>query len=504
MISTGLSSNLPILPIIIPMITAVIMMFGRKNIPMQKAVSGISSILMVIASFYLLYFVRENGQIVYLASDWSAPFGIVLTMDLLSCIMVVLSSIVSCLALFYSFYTNEEEVEKQSFYIVWNFIIMGVNGSFITGDLFNLFVFFEIMLMSSYVLLVLGSSKGQLRETFKYLIINILSSTLFLIALGVLYAMIGSLNMADIAQKIATVENQNLITVMAMLFMVVFGLKGALFPLYFWLPQSYTQPTAAVSALFAGLLTKVGVYVLIRIFTLIFIWNTGFTHTVLLVIAGGTMIFGIIGAVSRNNYKEVLSYNLISHVGYMIMGLALYSVWSIAGAIYYIAHHIIVKSCLFLTEGVVSRITGTSRLDKMSGLLKQFPALGFGFLVAALSLAGVPPLSGFFPKLMLMQDAISQESYIIFFVAIVVSFLTLFSLIKIFINVFWGEEKGIQATQKDFNYKAALVPIFILIGLSVAMGIGAQPMLELAVEASEQIMNPEYYIDVVMSIEGGR
>jgi multicomponent Na+:H+ antiporter subunit D len=377
-------------------------------------------------------------------------------------------------------------------------LLVGINGSFITGDIFNLFVFFEIMLVSSYVLIVLGNTPGQLRESVKYVILNVFSSTIFLVGLGLLYGMVGTLNMADIAQKMAQVDNQGLVTLVGMIFLVVFGIKGALFPLYFWLPQSYVEPPSAVSALFGGLLTKVGVYALIRVFTLIFVNDSGFTHTVILFMGAGTMFFGVLGAIFQMNFKRILSYHIISQVGYMVMGLGLYSLLAIAGAIYYIAHHIIVKACLFLLSGVTERITGTNDLKKMGGLINRYPVLGWCFLLAGLSLAGIPPLSGFFSKFVLMQGAIEQGDYFITAVALLTGFLTLFSMIKIFLAVFWGEEKPVLE-QPGFNYLKLMPVCVIMVGLSAFMGLGAQMMMKYAMMAAEQLMNPQIYIDAVLN-----
>ena len=420
--------------------------------------------------------------------------------------MVTLSAITLFSGTIFSYFTIDYAREKNDYYVLLQFLAMGVNGSFITGDIFNMFVFFEIMLLSSYVLMVIGSTRGQLRETFKYMLLNILASALFLVAVGVLYSIVGSMNMADIAQKLSTVENKGLVTVIAMLFMVVFGMKGGLFPLFFWLPQSYTEPPAAVSAVFGGLLTKVGVYCLFRVFTLIFVGNTAVTHTILLFFAAGTMFFGVIAAVGRFRFKSILSYHIISQVGYMIMGLGLYSVMGLAGGIYYIAHHIIVKSCLFLTQGVTFMITRTDNIKQMSGLLNKYPALAWTFLLAAISLAGVPPLSGFFSKFVLIEDAIFQGKFWIAIIAILVGFLTLMSLIKVFIYVFWGTESKLPTPEPNLqhNYRGALIPCMLLVGLSITMGLAAQPMMDLALEASKQLMNPQFYIDSVMAITGGR
>ncbi|MDW7673125.1 MAG: proton-conducting transporter membrane subunit, partial [Bacillota bacterium] len=389
-----MNNNLVVLPILLPLVTAIAMFFFRENVRRQRIISGIVSIAGVLLAFHLANLVFTEGIQLMTASGWQPPFGIVLVADTFSVIMLILSNIIGAVVMFYSFYTIDEGREKHYYYPFYHLLLVGINGSFLTGDIFNLFVFFEIMLLSSYILIVLGGEQPQLRESVKYVLINMISSTLFLVAVALLYSVTGTLNMADLAVKVAQVENQGIITVIAIMFMLVFGIKGALFPVYFWLPRSYVTPPSAIAALFGGLLTKVGIYALIRVFTLIFIHDAGFTHNIILFLAGGTMFFGVLGAISQMDYKGILSFHIISQVGYMVMGLGVYTTLSIAGAIYYIAHHIIVKSCLFLLCGATEKITGTTDLSKMGGLIKHYPLIAWLFFIAGVSLAGVPPLSG--------------------------------------------------------------------------------------------------------------
>lgn len=495
-----MSTNLVIWPVLIPFITAAVLMCFYKNIRLQKIISGISSLCGLAYSFFLFKLVLEDGIQVFWASNWQPPFGIIWTVDLFSAIMVILANIVGTACLFFSFKTIDLPRAKHYYYPVYQLLMVGICGSFITGDIFNLYVMFEIMLMASYVLIVLGSDRGQLRESFKYVLLNIFSSVLFILGVGVLYGMVGTLNMADIAVKIAQVENQDLVTLVGLIFLTVFGLKGAIFPIYFWLPQSYYEPPAAVSALFGGLLTKVGVYAMVRVFTLIFVHNVSFTHQIILVLGVGTMVFGVLGAIGQMDFKRILTYHIISQVGYMVIGLGMYSVAAITGTIYYIAHHIIVKSSLFLLAGTTEKVTGTNDLHKMGGLLNKAPLLGWTFLVSGLSLAGVPPLSGFFSKFVLMEEAVNQGSLWVAAAALLVGFLTLFSMIKIFLYVFWGEEKPVPE-QQGFNYKKIIAPACVLVLLSVAMGLGAPVMMEYAGMAAEQLMNPQIYIDAVLNIQ---
>lgn len=494
-----MNNNLVVMPILLPLVAGILMLLLKENIKLQRIISGIVSLAGLGLSFYLASIVNTQGIQIMTAGGWQPPFGIVLVADLFSVIMLILSNIVATACMFFSFQTIDEGREKHYYYPFFLLLMVGINGSFLTGDIFNLFVFFEIMLLSSYILIVLGGEKAQLRETIKYVIINMLSSTLFLVAVALLYSVTGTLNMADLAVKIPQVENQGMVTVIAMMFMMVFGIKGALFPLYFWLPRSYFTPPSAISALFGGLLTKVGVYALIRVFTLIFIQDPGFTHNIILFLAAGTMFFGVLGAISQMDFKSILSFHIISQVGYMVMGLGLYTTLSIAGAIFYIAHHIIVKSCLFLVCGMTEKITGTTDLSEMSGLLKHYPVVGWLFFIAGISLAGVPPLSGFFSKFVIMQAGMLKASYGIVFVSLIVGLLTLFSMMKIFIYSFWGEEKGIPAQRVPYAKMAP--PVVALVALSVFLGLNAEWIMGYAMASAEQLMNPEIYINAVLTVK---
>lgn len=493
-------SNFLTLPILLPMFVGTLLIFFAKKHKIQRFISGISSLLLLGIAVYLAYIVYQNpDQIISLeVGDWPAPFGIVLVADMFATMMVILSSIVGAVCLFFAFKTIHSEREKFYFYPFYFYLLTGVNGAFLTGDLFNLFVFFEVMLISSYVLIVHGGTAYQLRESFKYVVINMVASAFFLVALAYLYATTGTLNMADLGERVAILGQDGILNGIAIIFLFVFGAKGALFPLYFWLPKSYYGPPAAISALFGGLLTKVGIYAIIRTFTLIFVHNPSFTHTIILFLAAGTMFFGVLGAVSQFDFKRILSYHIISQVGYMAMGLGVFSPLALAGAIYYIAHHIIVKSALFLFAGATEKITGTTDLKKMGGLLKTHPWLGWLFFIAAMSLAGIPPLSGFFSKFALILAAIQEQDYFIVVVALIVGILTLFSMMKIFMYAFWREPKMKAEDVNKKEWKGLLAPIIPLVALTICLGFFAEPIFTYSLEVADQMLDPSNYINAVL------
>ena len=495
-----------ILPILIPMLTAILAMLFRDSRGVQRAISSLGAWALFVASAVLVNDVWRNGIQAAQMGNWPAPYGITLVADLFSAVMVLLAGIIAAAVAMYSLFSIDGKREEFGYHPLFHFLLVGICGAFLTGDLFNLYVWFEVMLMASFVLLALGGERGQMEGAIKYVTINLISSAMFLSALGILYAMAGTLNMADLAYKFSTIsalQPQGIVTALAILFMVAFGIKAAVFPLFFWLPASYHTPPVAVSALFAGLLTKVGVYALIRVFTLIFVNDVGYTHTLILILAALTMVSGVLGAVAQNEFRRVLSFLLISHIGYIIMGLGLFTPFALAGSVFYITHHIIVKTNLFLISGVVERLGGTPSLKKLGGLYKTQPGLALFFLIAAMSLAGMPPLSGFFAKLSLLRAGLDVGQYVIVAVALAAGILTLFSMLKIWAEAFWKSPPGPQpvnanAGMPHLDLRNWLFPVAFLAAITVLIGLGAGPAFNFALQAGEQLMDPSAYIQAVM------
>jgi multicomponent Na+:H+ antiporter subunit D len=489
------------LPILIPLVTGALCLLCWGRIGLQRGVSVASGVANLVVSLTLLWSVHTDGILVSMMGNWPPPFGIALVADLLSAIMVVMSATMGLAVLLYSFGDIDRAREQWGYYPLFQLLLMGINGSFLTGDLFNLFVFFEVMLVASYVLLSLGGEPGQLQESFKYLVLNLLASTVFVASVGILYGVTGTLNMADLSQKIAQTERSGLMTALSMLFLFVFGVKAAIFPLFFWLPDSYPEPPTAISAIFGGLLTKVGVYALIRSFTLLFVQDVAFTHTLILVLAALTMIIGVLGAIVQNHFKRILSYHIISQIGYMILGLGIYTPLALAGSIFYVIHHITVKTALFLISGITERATGTQQLKDMGGLLNTYPLVATLFLVAALSLAGMPPFSGFFAKLTLLTAGMQEQQYVYVGVALAGSFLTLVSMSKIYLYVFWGETK--QKREGRVRQVDLLLPVTFLVLVTVSLGLVGEPVFQLSQQAAAQLFSRETYIAAVFAAAQG-
>ncbi|WP_416149279.1 Na+/H+ antiporter subunit D [Salipaludibacillus sp. HK11] len=490
-------TNLLILPILIPLLMGVILIFFKDSKTIQRVVSVISLALMLILSAYITYTVYISGIQTMELGEWPAPFGIVLVADLLSSSLITLASLLALVCLFFAFQTFSGERERNYFHPFFLFLMVGVNGSFLTGDLFNLFVFFEVMLISSFILISMGSKRYQLRESLKYVIINTVSSMFFIIAIAYLYGITGTLNMADIAVKISELEQTGIVSVIAVVFLFVFGTKSAIFPLYYWLPHSYFAPPAAIAALFGGLLTKVGVYTIMRTYTLIFPHDDT-VFQILLILGGLTMFIGVLGAVSQFDFKRILAVHIVSQVGYMIMGIGIFTHLAIAGTFFFLVHNIIVKSALFLFAGVTEKITGTSHLKQMSGVIKTHPYVGWLFFITAISLAGIPPLTGFFGKFGLIVAGLEAGHYFVIAVSLITGVLTLFSMWKIFMTSFWGEVKFKEPEGKDRKVGKLLIPIIPLVALTVILGLAAEPFMQFSLEVAEQLMDPSQYINSVL------
>jgi multicomponent Na+:H+ antiporter subunit D len=500
-------NSLLILPIVIPMITAALMLLAYRRAMPQRLMGLIGSVIQLIIAFVLLGLVYQNGIQAIQIGGWQAPFGITIVADILSALMLCLSGVIGVASALYSLADIDRERRVYGFYPLMQILLMGVNGAFLTGDIFNLYVWFEVMLIASFVLLVLGNERRQMEGAIKYLTLNLISSAIFLSAVGILYGSVHALNMADLAQKLPTVPQPMIIT-LAMLFLVAFGIKAAVFPLFFWLPDSYHTPPTTVTALFAGLLTKVGVYSMFRVFTLLFVENVDYTHGLIMIIAGFTMVIGVLGAMAQMEIRRVLAFHSVSQVGYMVMGLGLFSIASIAGGIFFVLHHSLVKSNLFLISGIVQQHAGTTELKKLGNQIARDPLLAALFLVSALSLAGLPPLSGFWAKLALVQAGFevggtgSYGGYIIIGVSLAVGLCTLISMTKIWNEAFWKPlpDTALPPPPPMTLARKVLMftPVFFLTALIVALGLMPDPLLHLVNEAANQLMNKGQYIRAVL------
>ena len=495
------------LPVVLPLLGAGLSVVFARMRNVQRAISLVVLFGLVVNNVILLVRVDEatgnaaGGIAVSQAGGWVAPLGISLVVDRLAAMMLVVSSLMLISVIVYAIGQHAEERRFAAFHPVYLILAAGVSASFITGDLFNLFVGFEMMLVASYVLLTLGGRAEQVRSGMSYVVISLIASTFFITALALIYSAAGTVNMAQLAERMPELSS-GVRTGFSLLLIAVFGIKAAIFPLFFWLPDSYPTASNAVTAVFAGLLTKVGVYAIIRTQLLLFPTDSQ-QGTVLLIVAGCTMLAGVLGALSQDDLQRILSFHIVSHIGYMIMGLGLFTLAGVAGAVFYVVHHIVVKTALFLVAGLVECKSGSDRLSRLGGLVRSAPMISILFALPALSIAGFPPFSGFVAKFALVSAAIEAEQWAIVVVSLLVSLLTMYVMGRIWSSVFWGTpEDGVVAER--LKPGVTKVPVLmtgatvVVVGLSVALLVFAGPLYDLAERAAASLLDPQSYIDAVL------
>jgi multicomponent Na+:H+ antiporter subunit D len=508
-------SALVLLPLLVPLTAAALGLLLWRSVAAQRVIAIVGSAVLLAVGIVLLVVVERDGYLVVQVANWPAPAGITMVADLFSAILIVLTGVLAVAIVIYSTASIDHGRERYAYYPLTMVLLAGVVGTFLTGDLFNLYVWFEVLLIASFVLLALGGERAQLEGALKYVALNLVASAVLLVTIGVIYGLTGTVNLADLSVRMADVDPGLAAGIAAML-LIAFGIKAALVPLFFWLPASYHTPPVAVSALFSGLLTKVGIYALVRVFTLVFPEQAIEFQPLLLVVAGLTMVIGVIGAVAQHEMRRLLSFHIISQIGYLVMGLALFTVNAMAGLIFFLVHVALAKSTLFLVAGTVKQLTGSFELSKTGGLWVLKPGLAVLFGIAAMSLAGIPPFSGFLAKLALIEAGLEIDRLLIVAVALGVSLLTLYSMLKIWNAAFWkplptdlepfadGAAAVTPERVADTRLALAMVaPIVLLVACSVGLTVAAGPVFGLMDAAAEQLMNPAGYVEAVLG-GGGR
>lgn len=496
-----------ILPLLLHMATAILLIFLWRKIALQRIVSVVSSVLILIVSALLFAKTWDTGIITMQSGNWQAPFGITFVSDVFSSTMVLFTSISALAVSLYSTIGISKPRMKYGYFPIFHFLFMGLNGAFLTGDIFNLYVWFEVVIISSFVLMTLGGKKPQMESAIKYVAMNMLASVIFLTAIAILYGLTGSLNMADLSIKVAQIENRALVNVTALLFFVAFGIKSAVFPLYYWLPSSYHTPPSAIAAIFGGLLTKMGIYALMRFFTLIFV-PSEFITTSLLYVAAATLIAGAFGALIKRDIRRMFSYLIVCHIGFMISGLGLYTEIALAGAVFYLFHDIVVKTNLFLVSGIIYRIKGTTKMPQLGGLYSEYPKISLLMAIVLFSLVGIPPLSGFWPKINLFSASFEQGEFILIFALIFASFITLYVIAKMWAEVFWKDSPVVKDGQPNFEDRFAnlspfskgllIFPIVLLTGVSLYIGFGAENIMLISKHIAAEMLDTSPYIEAVL------
>lgn len=485
-------------PVAVPLIGAAlaVALWGRTQA--QTVIGFLAIGLQLVAGIVLLQHVWANGPLAMAMGGWSAPFGIVLAADVFGAGLTVVASLVTLLILVYGLADTKTDHRRAGFMPLILSLMTGVAGAFLTADIFNLYVWFEVTLISSFGLMVLGGSREQLDGAVKYAFLNLLATTFLLIAIALLYGMTGTLSMADLAGKVAALPDDAPIETIALLFLLSLGMKAAMFPLHFWLPAAYHTPIPAVSAIFAALLTKVGVYSLIRVFMLVLPESVEIARDVMVWVAVSTMIIGALGALAETDIRRVISFTVVSGVGVMIGGLAIGSEAALLGSTFYIIHSIIVSAALFMAAGMIARAGSGTRIADLAGLYKGSPFLAVTFLLCGFSMAGVPPLAGFWPKVYLVQAGLEVGAFGVVAGILVSGFLTLMLIGRVFALVFWrSAPEGSPAAASDGGamMKGALGALTVL---TFVVGAYAAPVSNLSGRAAAELLAPGPYIAVVL------
>jgi multicomponent Na+:H+ antiporter subunit D len=487
-----MADTLLLWPVVLPLLGAALAAAFQSRPTVQRIIALAVMTLTLGASLLLANAVMEGDILTKAFGNWMPPFGVVFVADRFSAAMVVISSLLALCALIFSMADLRRRQIRGGFYPLFMGLMIGVNGAFLTGDIFNLYVWFEVMLIATLGLITLDRTRAQIDGAIKYAVLNLFSTILFLMAIGLLYGATGTLNMADLAMVLPQTESSAALTLSAMMFLLAFGIKAGFFPMFFWLPASYHTASIIVSAVFAGLLTKVGVYALFRVFTLLFEVDNGTLKPLIGLFAAGTMVFGVFGAAVQWDVRRILSFHIISQIGYIMLGLAIATPLALAGAVFYIIHHIVVKANLFFIAGAIHRATGTFDLRKSGGLMKSSPMLAVLFAIPALSLAGIPPLSGFWAKLMVVDASFQGDAAWLAGVALFVGLLTIFSMSKIWIEAFWKEP--VRQVRLRPVPAAMITPIAVLGVITLAIGFNPEPLVAFSTLAADSIGNRAVHI----------
>jgi multicomponent Na+:H+ antiporter subunit D len=487
-------SWLVILPVVLCLCAGAVLAMIRANIRLHAPIAAAALALLVLIDALLLQQVATHGPMTMVMGRWLPPFGIAFTVDILGASLALVAALVALAAAIYALSDIDMLRRRYGFYPFTLFLMAGVSGAFLTGDIFNLYVWFEVLLISSFGLIVLGGEREQIDGAMKYGLLNLVGTTLFLIAVGYLYAIFGTLNMADITMKVAKDGGQLPLMTLGTLFLAAFAMKAAAFPVNFWLPASYHTPRITVSALFAGLLTKVGIYAMLRVLVMLMPGVTLALSPLVGGVAVLTMLAGALGAIAQTDIRRALGYWVISGVGIMLAGIAIGGAEAIAATIFYAFHSMVVMTALYFMAGLVAQRAGGFALGAVGGLWSSSPLLSALALGLFFSVAGLPPFSGFWPKAMLVSAALAGGRWWIAAAILASGFLMTFAAGRIFLLAFWRPAPKDAMVPRGALARPAVIAVVLLTLASVAAGLWPEPVAALSRAAAVAVLEPEYYL----------
>ncbi|MHA7970273.1 Na+/H+ antiporter subunit D [Rhizobium sp. CAU 1783] len=508
MVPTGAAEWLTILPVAIGLGSGALLMMLRHSTRLHPYVAILGLAVMVLVDLLLVGHVVAAGPVTMMMGRWLPPFGIAFTVDLTGALLALTAALAALAGAIYALRDIDASGRRYGFYPFLMVMMAGVSGAFLTGDIFNLYVWFEVLLISSFGLLVLGSEREQIDGAVKYAVLNLIGTTLFLISVGYLYAIFGTLNMADIAAKAGDLRETAPLMTLATLFLLAFGMKAAAFPVNFWLPASYHTPRVVVSALFAGLLTKVGVYALLRTMVMLLPVEREALSLVIAVAAALTMLLGAMGALAQSDIRRFLGFVVVSGIGSMLAGVAIAGIAGLSAAIFYALHSILLMTALYLVSGEVARRAGSYRLHDVAGLWAAAPWFSGLSLALFFAGSGLPPFSGFWPKAMLVKASLDIGAWWLAGAILLSGFLTTIAFGRLFLLAYWRPAAGeggssAAAVPADRSSPAAMLPIVVLTALIVWFGFFPEALVDLSQQAATGLADPTAYFHSVFP-NGGR
>ena len=489
---------LVILPVAWCLAIGALLVMLRRKIDWQPYIAVLGLAGLVLIDILLLRHVLASGSVTMVMGRWLPPFGIAFTVDLTGALFALTASVVALAGGIYSLADINDSGRRYGFYPFLMLLMAGVSGAFLTGDIFNLYVWFEVLLISSFGLIVLGSEREQIDGAVKYGFLNLVATTLFLIATGYLYASFGTLNMADIARKAEGLAGTAPLTTLTALFVLAFGMKAAAFPVNFWLPASYHTPRVVVSALFGGLLTKVGIYALIRVTVMLLPLQREELSFVIALAGALTMLVGAFGALAQSDFRRMLGYLVVSGIGSILAGIAVGGPGGIGGAIFYALHSMLVMTALYFASGVAAKLGGSFSLSSLAGLYRRHAGFAALTLMLAFAVSGLPPFSGFWPKVMLVKAALDIGAWWLAAALLFTGFLTTVVTGRFFLLAYWRDAAAGEGTTASATISpAALLPLTVLVILALAIGLYPEPLLSTIQSAAASLAEPSAYLNSV-------